>query len=248
MSEHQQRASSPATVRATQSPSTTATAMEPIVIAQVVVRNAVPIVGILVFGWKAFNVLALYFIDTMMVIAALCAVIACGLTFVDKDSVSGRLNSEAGFVGAGVFIAAFIAVPLGIPLMFMANGDMGTIEATLADRSFYIGAVIQAAFALWTYVGLRRAMAAGATLDTLRVKRRFALTFLRWIAVLGVVYTGIGQAFGHYAPFLFVVVYVAVTIFAEIAPDRFLRAMPGGADDADPPAGAAPRRDPRRVK
>jgi len=39
-----------------------------------------------------------------------------------------------------------------------------------------------------------------------------------------------------------------VTIFAEIAPDRFLRAMPGGAEDADAPAGAATRRDARRVK
>jgi hypothetical protein len=147
-----------------------------------------------------------------------------------------------------VFIAAFIAVPLGVPLVFMANGDMGTIEATLADRSFYLGAAIQAAFALWTYVGLRRALAAGATLDALRIKRRFALTFLRWIAVLAVVYTGIGRPFGHYAPFAFVVVYVAVTIFAEIAPDRFLRAMPGGAEDADAPAAGARRGGARRVK
>jgi hypothetical protein len=245
MSEHQQRASSPSTSRANAS---TATSMEPIAIAQVVVRNTVPIVGILVFGWKAFNVLALYFVDTMMVMAALCAVIACGLTFVDKDSVAARANSEAGFIGAGVFIAAFIAVPLGVPLVFMANGDIGTIKATLDDRSFYIGAAIQAAFALWTYVGLRRALAAGATLETLRIKRRFALAFLRWIAVLAVVYTGIGRPFGHYAPFVFVVVYVAVTIFAEIAPDRFLRAMPGGAEDADAPGGVAARRDARRMR
>jgi hypothetical protein len=248
MSEHQQRASSPSGGRAISSSPGATPAMEPIVVAQVVVRNVVPIVGILAFGWRPFNVLALYFVDTMMVIAALCAVIACGLTFVDKDSVAGRLNSEAGFLGAGVFIAAFIAVPLGIPLVFMADGDMGTIEATLADRSFYIGAAIQAAFALWTYVGLRRAMAAGATLEKLRVKRRFALTFLRWVALLLVVDTGIGRHLGHVAPFLFVVVYVAVTIFAEIAPDRFLREMPGGAEDADPPAGAAARRDARRVK
>src|SRR6185312_328846 len=248
MSEHQQRVSSPSTSRASASPAIAATAMEPIAIAQVVVRNAVPLGGILVFGWKAFNVLALYFVDTMMVLAALCAVVACGLTFVDRDSVAGRANSEAGFIGAGIFIAAFIAIPLGVPLVFMANGDMGTIKATLGDRSFYVGAAIQAAFALWTYIGLRRALGAGATLETLRIKRRFALTFLRWIAVLAVVYTGIGRLFGHYAPFAFVVVYVAVTIFAEIAPDRFLRAMPGGAEDADAPAGAATRRDARRVK
>lgn len=247
MSEHQQRAPSPSAGRANASPAG-APAMEPIAIAQVVVRNAVPVVGILAFGWKAFNVLALYFVDTMIVIAALCAVIACGLTFVDRDGVAARANSEAGFIGAGVFIAAFIAIPLGVPLVFMANGDMGTIRSTLDDRSFYVGAAIQAAFALWTYVGLRRALGAGATLEALRVKRRFALTFLRWIAVLAVVYTGIGRLFGHYAPFAFVVVYVAVTIVAEIAPDRFLRAMPGGAEDADSPRSVAPRGGARRVK
>ena len=47
---------------------------------------------------------------------------------------------------------------------------------------------------------------------------------------------------GHYAPFLFVLVYVAASIVEEIAPDRFLRAMPGGEMAADPGPASGARR------
>jgi Family of unknown function (DUF6498) len=229
MSEHDLREAAPAGA-----PLPRSQPMPAIVIAQVVVRNVVPVVGILLFGWRAFNVLALYFVDTMMIVVVLCAVIARALTPPDKSAVGGGVGGELRFVAAGFFIAAFMAIPLGIPLLFMANGDMGTIGMTLSDRGFYVGAAIQAAMALWTCVALRRGLAAGMTLETMRVKRRFAMVFLRWVAVLLVAYTGIGLAFGRYAPFLFVVVYVVASIVAEIAPDRFLRAMPGGFADAEP--------------
>ncbi|MEP7062538.1 MAG: hypothetical protein ABI881_09065 [Betaproteobacteria bacterium] len=204
----------------------------PLVIAQVIVRNAVPVVGILVFGWQAFNVLALYFIDTLLMIGTLCAGLARAFLPVDKDSLAGRANTEFGFIGAGIMIAGMMAIPLGVPLLFMVNGDIATIKATFTDRGFYIGVAIQAAMALWMYLGLRRAIDAGSTPGSLRLKRRFALIFLRWIVVLMVVYTGIGLVFGRFAALLFVVVYVIATVVAELAPDRFLRALPGGAEDA----------------
>jgi len=91
----------------------------------------------------------------------------------------------------------------------------------------------------------------------LRLKRRFALVFLRWIVLLIVAFTGIGILFGHYGAFLFVLLYAGTSIFIEVAPDRFLRVMPGGAEDADPlpgenrpaaipPAARAPRRGKRK--
>jgi hypothetical protein len=197
-------------------------------IAQVVVRNAVPVVGILFFGWNAFNVLALYLLDTLMTIAAICAGVARSFAAADATGIAGRVKMESGLVAAGIFIAAIMGIPLGVPLIFMTNGDTAMMRTTFTDRGFYIGAAVQAAMVLWMYLGIRRAMATGATPASLGLKRRFALVFLRWIVVLIVVYFGIGQLFGHYAPFMFVLVYVAASIVEEIAPDRFLRAMPGG--------------------
>jgi hypothetical protein len=223
-----------------------ATPPSALAIAQVVVRNAVPVVGILFFGWQAFNVLALYLLDTLMTIAALCAGVGRSFAVADTSGVAGRLKMEMSLIAAGIFIAAFMAVPLGVPLLFMTNGDTAMLKTTFTDRGFYIGAAVQAAMVLWLYVGIRRAMAAGGTPESLGLKRRFALVFLRWIAVLMVVYFGIGQLFGHYAPFMFVLVYVTASIVEEIAPDRFLRAMPGGEIATDSARSTPSPRRPRR--
>ena len=52
--------------------------------------------------------------------------------------------------------------------------------------------------------------------------RRMLFVFVRWLAVVMATYVAV-------AGYLLVVVYIGVSIFAEIAPDRFLRVMPGGA-------------------
>lgn len=211
-------------------------------IAQIVVRNLVPVAGILFFGWPVFNVLALYLVDTLLTIAAISAAVGRSFAVVADTGTGARVKMEMSVTVAGIFIAGFMAIPLGVPLIFMTNGDMAMMRTTFTDHGFRIGALVQAALVLWTYIGTRRAMAAGATPASLGLKRQFALVFLRWIAVLMVVYFGFGQLLGHYAPFLFVLVYVAASIVEEIAPDRFLRAMPGGEMAADPGPASGARR------
>lgn len=68
----------------------------------------------------------------------------------------------------------------------------------------------------------------------MKLKRRFALVFLRWIAVLMATYVTLEFAPGRVAVYLLVAVYIGASIFAEIAPDKFPRSMPGGAEDAEP--------------
>ena len=211
-------------------------------IAQIVVRNLVPVAGILFFGWPVFNVLALYLVDTLLTIVAISAAVGRSFAVVADTGTGARVKMEMSVTVAGIFIAGFMAMPLGVPLIFMTNGDMAMMRTTFTDHGFRIGALVQAALVLWTYIGTRRAMAAGATPASLGLKRQFALVFLRWIAVLMVVYFGVGQLLGHYAPFLFVLVYVAASIAEEIAPDRFLRAMPGGEMAADPGPASGARR------
>ena len=50
---------------ATQRGSVASGATSAIAIAQIVARNIVPLVGVLFLGWRAANVLLLYFLDTV---------------------------------------------------------------------------------------------------------------------------------------------------------------------------------------
>jgi Family of unknown function (DUF6498) len=209
-------------------------AATPLAIAGIVARNIVPVAGILFFGWSAANVLVLYFVDTLLAMAVMFA----GLMrhFLPPPSAdegwAARANAEAGYVGAALFIVAFMAVPLGIPLIFMFSGTTTTVRGFFADPAFRTGLVLQAIAAFWScqalYIALRT-----HTPDELRIKRRFALVFLRWMAVLLTLYFGLSFLLGSYAPLFFVAVYAAVSIFIDVAPERFLRVMPGGIDLAE---------------
>lgn len=213
----------------------------PLAIVNAVARNIVPIGGILFFGWSAANVLVLYFADTLLAMLVMFA----GLMrhFLPPPSDEGwaaRANAEVGYVGAALFIVAFLAVPLGVPLIFMLSGTDVTPRSLFADPAFRTGLVLQAIAAFWSCHALYQALRFH-TPEELRLKRQFSLVFLRWMAVLMTMYVGLTFLLGRFAPLFFVVVYTIATIVIDVAPDRFLRAMPGGAEDADPPPGDARR-------
>jgi hypothetical protein len=216
-----------------------APALTPLAVAEIAARNLVPVAGILFFGWHAFNVLALYLLDTLLMLAIIIAGVARSFLPMDDPEWAGRINGEFGYVAAGLMVSTFMAVPLGIPLIFMAGGDFAAMRATLVDPAFRTGIVVQFGVALWSWLELRRAVDAGYSAGELRLKRRFALVFLRWMAMLMAAYTGLGFIAGRYSAFVFIVLYAGVSIVIDIAPDRFLRAMPGGAEDADPSAAEA---------
>lgn len=213
---------------------------DPIAAGQVVARNLVPVIGILAFGWSASTVLLLYFVDTMLSIGVIFAGL---MSWFGRGSVedrwSSRLNAEAGYVAGAAFVTAFIAVPLGMPLVFVgAWAGWGDVKALFADPALQAGIAWQVVAAVGSYAGLWRELHFRSP-EELRVKRRFSLVFLRWVVILLAVYSPIGWLFGRFLPLVLVVLYAGASVVVEIAPDRFLRAMPGGAEDADPPPGAA---------
>jgi hypothetical protein len=205
----------------------------PLVAAQVIARNIVPLAGIVFLGWNAQNVLIVYFADTMLTLAVLFAgVLRHFAPPIEDDGWAARVNGEVGMIGGGVFLMLAIAVPLGLPLLFMLGGRFDW-RAVLDDSNLQVGLLWQCIAAFWSYVELYGALR-HATPDQLRLKRRFALVFLRWIALVVVAFFGVGFILGRYSALFFVAIYVGVSIWAEIAPDRFLRVMPGGAEDAEP--------------
>ena len=216
-------------------PDDTGRRIDPIAIGQVVARNLVPVVGILVLDWSASTVLLLYFVDTMLSIGVIFAGL---MSWFGRGSVedrwASRLNAEVGYVAGAAFLVAFIAVPLGMPLVFVgALAGWSDVKAIVADPALQAGIAWQVVAAVWSYAGLWRELHVRSP-EELRVKRRFTLLFLRWVVILLAVYSPIGWLFGRFLPHLLVALYAGASIVVEIAPDRFLRAMPGGAEDADP--------------
>ena len=111
-----------------------------------------------------------------------------------------------------------------------------TVGSLFADPAFRSGLVLQAIAAFWSGHGLYQALKVH-TPEELRLKRQFALVFMRWMAVLMTTYFGVAFLFGRFAPLFFVAVYAGVSILIDVAPDKFLRVMPGG-EIADAPPGA----------
>ena len=211
----------------------------PLALAQIAARNIVPVVGILVFAWSAPNVLVLYFIDTMLALGVIAMGVARTMLPPPTDEGwAARANAEAGYVGVAVMIIAVLAVPMGVPLIFMLVPTGADWRVMLADRSLHIGIVLQVAAACWSGFVLVRALRTH-TPAQLHLKRRSAFVFLRWLVLLMATYSGIFLIFGHYSALFFVVLYVATSIVIDVAPARFLRAMPGGDEIAasDPDEG-----------
>ena len=210
-------------------------------IAETVARNIAPVVGILYFGWQATSVLTLYLLDTLLMMTVIIAGVARG--FVPPptdDGWAAQLNGEVGNIVMPLILAVFIGIPLGVPLIMMTGGELSGLKAAVTDPSFRTGALVQVGAALWSWVGLRGAIDAGFSMDQLRLKRRFTLVFMRWMVLLMVAYLGVGLWFGEWSALVFVALYAGTSIVIDIAPDRFLRAMPGGAEDADPLPGKPP--------
>jgi hypothetical protein len=159
----------------------------------------VPLGGILFLDWSAANVLILYLVDTLLAMAVMFA----GLMrqFVPPPTDEGwaaRANAEVGHVGVALAICAFLAVPLGVPLIFMLMGSDVAWRELLTDPGFRMALVLQAIAAFWSCRDLYRALRTH-TPDELRLKRQFALVFLRWMVVIMVSYLGIGVFLGRYA-------------------------------------------------
>ncbi|MFO1312499.1 MAG: DUF6498-containing protein [Burkholderiales bacterium] len=212
----------------------------PLDIASAVARNIVPLGGILFFGWSAATLLVLYFADTMFALGVMAAGLCRHFTPPPAvDSAMARVRVETSAIFAALLVTGAIAVPLGIPLIFVFADSDTTLDSLWRDPAFRTGLLMQAIAAFWSCAGLYRALRSH-TPEELGLKKRFSLVFLRWIAVLMVLYTGLASLFGSWSPFVFVATYAAVSILVDIAPDKFLSFMPKGAEDAPAPSPPAP--------
>jgi len=194
-------------------------------IALTVTRNAVGPVGILFLGWSAANMVILYFADTMVGIWAVFA--AVGFKFSNADPRQGwRAALEGALTGITVslLLAAFTAVPLGIPVvMFLGASGLGWRQVA-ADSGLRSGIGVIAGIGLLTAVRHVLALADGQAGDAL-VKRTFAILMTRWALVLMAFYLLVGLL-GRFGLYVIVLIYAGASVWSELAPDRFARLIP----------------------
>jgi hypothetical protein len=143
------------------------------------------------------------------------------------SGIGGKINTEAGYVLAGLFFSAFAAVPLGMPIGIMLATSGFSFREAFNDSSLRGGALVQTVVALWSYIELYRALRTYSPAQ-LKLRQRFALVFMSWVVVIMVAYFILDiLPPSELALLILVVAYIAGSVVAEIAPDRFLLAMPG---------------------
>ncbi|MEP7274927.1 MAG: DUF6498-containing protein [Betaproteobacteria bacterium] len=200
--------------------------LSPLEIGNLVLRNIVPIAGLVFFHWSAANLLILYFIDTLLAVAVIVAGFLYS-QFPDEEAegLAARLNTIVGYAAGALFLALLFAVPLGMPIFILVFG-VGDVSfmGMLRDPGFQAGLGLQAVASLVSFRDLVAALHR-YTPEALGLKRRFAFVMLRWVGTMIVAYVPLTFLLGRFGPLLLVVVYIALTIFAELMPDRFLAAF-----------------------
>lgn len=186
----------------------------------VVLRNLIPVLGILFLGWSAQNLIVLYFVDTLGAMWALITALA--LNFPEAKlatALAARVQMFLTLMFVGAFLVAFMAIPLGMPLLIYTMATDWDWQAALQDQEFVYGVLLIAAL---SFVGMIRQyqLIAAVTVDNYDAKRDFGILMTRWVIILLVIYT-LGFLLGPIGAYLMVIAYAAATIASEIFPKEF---------------------------
>lgn len=218
----------------------------------VILRNAIPIIGVFLLGWSAQNLIVLYFVDTLGAMWAL--IVALALNFPEARTATtlpARFGQFVSMIFVGCFLVAFLAIPLGMPLFIFLLETQWDIWTAFADQGFLLGVVSIGALAL---VGMLRHYQhiQKVTPEDASVKRDFGILMTRWVIVLIVIYL-IGFLLGPWGAYVMVLAYAAGTVALELYPQWFSELL--GKTSRTPktypapePSDAKPRRQLRRKR
>ncbi len=178
--------------------------------------------------WNPGNVLLIVFFDTMMAIGMVIVAIAWSFARAGTDGREGAGAAALVLVKAiltAAFLVPILAIPLGVPLIFMLAGTGFSLFQARYDPNLRSALELQAVITVCWGVTLLWQLRK-QTPEQAGLKPIFALTFLRWFLLIFLTFTGVPSMFGSFGPYLLVVVYSATLLFSEINPRRFLQIMP----------------------
>ena len=180
----------------------------PLNVASLVARNLAPIAGLALLGWNATHMVLLYYVDTVVSIAALV-----GLLFIHGKDMPIDASNAKGKTAIALAIAtitgAFAFVFIWPVIVVLG---MSSIEVDLADRQFLGGLGAQLLASCTTFVSGNRELRGRDDAEAL-IKRRFGIATLRWVVLCFVSFA---------APFaiVLVVAYCAASIYYELRPPK----------------------------
>jgi hypothetical protein len=198
----------------------------------VVLRNGLAVAGVALLGWPVTHLVVFYFADTLAGFWSVSTAVMARL--IGADVQAGPLDTLYGFLSAmmgGLFLAAVLAVPLGVPLIFVLGLPLSIWREVAADP-WTAGAAGMLALGAVVEMGRQfLAMREGAAGEA-RVKQVFAILLTRWVLVVIVAtwltsLPGVGPG-GRFVPFVLVVVYAAASAWSDLAPERFARLINDG--------------------
>ena len=173
-------------------------------IAGIVVRNVVPVVGMVAYGWRAPHLVLLYYVDTMVSVATVFT-----LLFMYGKDMPLDPRDPKQLAGAVVGLLALVAVfgfVFGMPLLFVSMMD--TIE--WGDEDLRVGLLVQLLLGCTTFLTMSHELRVAKDPELL-IRARWGYVTMRWVAVFAV------GTFIPWAPLL-VVAYVVASAWLEIRP------------------------------
>lgn len=193
----------------------------------ILARNAIPVIGVFVFGWSVLETLAALFLDalsTLWVVGAVASYFGAKQFDYGETGVLDQLHFWAGVVGIFVFAAAILtfalAVPMAmlLPLAHSTDVDPWTLVASgWLPRAFGLMVACQIpSFAQ----RIRVAQASGLPPDKLGLDGEIGFLLHRTVIL-----TAIGSSlvvFGAYALHLLVIVAQTISAVSEIMRDRYV--------------------------
>lgn len=190
-------------------------------LASLVTRNLMPVLGVLFLGWSAPNLLALYFIDTLLAFAAVMLLVMGHITGMGEGKgLPNGVRDWTRLVAATAMVMPFVAIPLGMPI-FLLFAEFGiSSREMLDDPNFRYGLWMQALLSAQAFIVSHRDLSRRDDDDEV-LKHRVQYILVRWIAVIAASMTGLVSLLGpHFGGIVMLVVYAAASVYAELFPER----------------------------
>ncbi|MCG6962581.1 MAG: DUF6498-containing protein [Acidobacteria bacterium] len=194
--------------------------------AQIVVGNAIPVVGVWLLGWEPLTPMFFYWLDGLLAIWGL-GVVALVVTSRGEP----RIVKAAGWKAVPMWTAV-----VGVTFFILAVPSIVTVAAMFGRLDLEAGDILHTVFAgLGTWVSLVVAVTshAGQTIGELRWRpdvtlkatgaARGNLFIHRTLAMAVLVFWGRGGSPSHWALAVYVLLVAALFTAAQLNPMRYLR-------------------------
>jgi hypothetical protein len=197
-------------------------------LADLLFRNAVPIIGVLFLHYDSSRMLMVYLFDTwigLIMVAALQALLTQRLA--NEGAGNGRSVFANYFdaLGSSLLVISLIMVPVLAPALLVVTHEEG-FALLRSDGTLWPLVAANAAAAVLSFIVQSATMPTRPDTEG-PLKHRFLLGFFRWLAVVALFYIVGGfldvADGGRILVVLSVLLYCGFSIYAEFYPDHIQR-------------------------